>query len=86
MSAGITKTRSGENFPGPSTLNRLQREYDISMDWLLFNKGPMTYKVKQQQQQNQAPTPGEHEPDILKMVEDMESDSQLKYEIVGLLF
>ncbi|NIM15965.1 MAG: helix-turn-helix domain-containing protein [Candidatus Aminicenantes bacterium] len=40
------KNENGETFPGLQTLSRLSNEFDISMDWFLFNKGPVYYKEK----------------------------------------
>lgn len=37
------KNESGETFPRPSTVKRLEKEYDISMDWFMFGKGEMYY-------------------------------------------
>lgn len=37
------KNESGETLPRPSTMKRLEKEYDISMDWFMFGKGEMHY-------------------------------------------
>lgn len=42
------KNESGENFPGAATINILEKEYDISMDWLMFGKGPVNYNKEKQ--------------------------------------
>jgi len=42
------KNERGLNFPGLVTLRRLARDFDISMDWLIFNKEPMHYKKKRE--------------------------------------
>jgi len=44
------KNEHGINFPGLETLRRLARDFDISMDWLLFNKEPMYYKKKRERE------------------------------------
>ncbi|MCP5054329.1 MAG: helix-turn-helix transcriptional regulator [bacterium] len=41
------RNESGSAFPSARTLRLLCHEYDISMDWLLFNKGPMRFKQKE---------------------------------------
>jgi len=41
---GYRKNESGECFPNPQSLFRLSSEYDVSMDWLYFNKGTMYHK------------------------------------------
>jgi len=37
------KNEAGETFPRQSTVIRLEKEYDISMDWFMFGKGGMYY-------------------------------------------
>lgn len=44
--SGYFKNETGNTFPGVRTLYRLSTEHDISMDWLLFGKGPQYYKGK----------------------------------------
>jgi len=41
---GYRKNENGECFPNTQSLFRLFSEYDVSMDWLLFDKGPMHRK------------------------------------------
>ena len=41
---GYCKNESGECFPNTKSLFRLSSRYDVSMDWLFFNKGPMYHK------------------------------------------
>ena len=42
------KNEGGETFPGTSTLKLLEKELDVSMDWLMFGKGPMHYNGEKQ--------------------------------------
>lgn len=42
------KNDRGITFPGKESLEILEKEYDISMDWLIFGKGPMYYKQERQ--------------------------------------
>jgi transcriptional regulator with XRE-family HTH domain len=44
------KYESGKNFPFRNTLKRLADDFNISMDWLFFHKGPMYYKDKGQRE------------------------------------
>jgi transcriptional regulator with XRE-family HTH domain len=44
--SGYFKNETGNNFPSLKTLNILANEFDISMDWFIFNKGPTHYKTK----------------------------------------
>ena len=39
--AAYWKNENGESFPGYQSLRRLSEVHDISMDWFIFNKGPM---------------------------------------------
>ncbi len=41
---GYCKNESGECFPNTKSLFRLSSQYDVSMDWLFFNKGPIYHK------------------------------------------
>jgi transcriptional regulator with XRE-family HTH domain len=47
--SGYFKNETGNTFPGVRTLYRLSTEHDISMDWLLFGKGPQYYKGKERE-------------------------------------
>ena len=82
---GYYKNESGDTFPGVSTLDRLQKNFDISMDWLLFNKGPMFFKEKQ--------SPGQPTFDIVsqeqelgELVKAIGQDPQLKHEILACFY
>ncbi len=44
------KNESGETVPSMLSLQRLHKDIGISMDWLLFNSGPMYYKTKEMEQ------------------------------------
>jgi len=37
------KNETGETFPRPSIVVRLEKEYGVSMDWFMFGKGEMFY-------------------------------------------
>ncbi|MCP5051203.1 MAG: helix-turn-helix transcriptional regulator [bacterium] len=41
------RNEEGDSFPEYSTLFKLSEKFDVSIDWLLCNKGPMYYKEKQ---------------------------------------
>jgi transcriptional regulator with XRE-family HTH domain len=49
-SGAYSKNERGLNFPGLDTLKCLARDFDISMDWLIFEKGPMYNKEKEQRE------------------------------------
>ncbi|MCP5050416.1 MAG: helix-turn-helix transcriptional regulator [bacterium] len=44
--AAYGKNETGINFPGLKSLRILQQTLNISLDWLLFEKGPMNYQTK----------------------------------------
>jgi transcriptional regulator with XRE-family HTH domain len=45
--AGYGKNEKGQSFPGIKTLFRLSEDHDISIDWFMFDKGPMYFKEKE---------------------------------------
>jgi transcriptional regulator with XRE-family HTH domain len=80
------KNESEATFPGFNTLNTLQKDYAISIDWLLFNKGPMYFSEKNYT--TPAPSPLQRAiseletiiPDIKDLLEHMSHDEVLRYE------
>jgi transcriptional regulator with XRE-family HTH domain len=85
------KIEKGDFKPGHYALQKMVMEYDISLDWLFFNKGPMVYKEKQEvtaPPQNAAEEltrePGLRlAPEVKIMVEQMEKDPKLYHEILA---
>ncbi|MCP5105093.1 MAG: hypothetical protein GY950_17020 [bacterium] len=75
--SGYYKNEAGETFPSANTLFWFQKEYDISMDWLLFNKGPMRFKQKP------SPGPKDQFPELQELIGDMEQDTLLMHEILA---
>jgi transcriptional regulator with XRE-family HTH domain len=79
------RNEEGRALPEISTLFKLSETYDVSMDWLLFNKGPMVYKEKaaETQQADQ-----EHDcmdilpKDYRELLEYMDKLPILRYEIL----
>jgi len=67
-------------------LNRLHGEYDISMDWLIFGKGPVNYTQKPSVQELEAGRGSgvmkDVSPEVLQMVEVMEQDPLLRAEML----
>jgi len=61
------KYETGKNFPFRSTLKRLAEDFNISMDWLFFNKGPMYYKEKGQKEK-------ELEAEVKKLTAELEEE------------
>lgn len=46
-SAGYSKNENGQSFPGIKTQFLLSQDHDISIDWFMFDKGPMHFKEKE---------------------------------------
>lgn len=44
---GYSKNENGQSFPGIKTQFRLSQDHDISIDWFMFDKGPMHFKEKE---------------------------------------
>ncbi|HLP58091.1 MAG TPA: helix-turn-helix transcriptional regulator [Candidatus Deferrimicrobium sp.] len=42
--SGYSKNENGLSLPKIETLQRLEKDFDISMNWLFFEKGPIHYK------------------------------------------
>ncbi|UCH94398.1 MAG: helix-turn-helix domain-containing protein [Candidatus Aminicenantes bacterium] len=76
------KNESGDTIPGLITLHRLQKDFNISMDWFLFNKGSMYYEEKQVE--NEKPHSGLEDkmPDVKELLDDMEKDPLLRHKIL----
>jgi transcriptional regulator with XRE-family HTH domain len=88
--SGYYKNEGGLAFPRLETLDILQRNYDISMDWFIFNKGPVHFKEKQPES---PPEPGKAEEketpatenisdDVRELLEYMDQDRLLKHEVL----
>jgi len=69
---GYNKNESGENSPCLDSLRRLSGDFEISMDWFFFNKGPMHYKEK-----------GEREKELEKKVAELEEEQRKREEKAG---
>jgi transcriptional regulator with XRE-family HTH domain len=89
--SGYTKNERGNHLPQLDTLENLVKKFDASMDWLLFNKGPLFYKEKKreenppvQQKQPEEKFPGLEQvmPDVKELLDYMAKDPLLKYEIL----
>lgn len=90
-SSGYFKNEHGRRFPGLDTLNLLQQDWDISMDWFIFNKGPVLYKEKQPEPKTPAEpgktetkslTPDDVGADVYELLEYMRQDRLLKHEVL----
>ena len=92
---GYAKYERGDYLPKLDTLEQLSKKFDTSMDWLLFNKGPMSFKEKEPEEKKepQGKTgekkteekfPGlEHvTPDVKQLLDYMALDPLLRYEVL----
>lgn len=52
--SGYNKNENGIAFPSLDTLSRLSTADNISMDWFLFNKGPIKYDEKEKAEEIEA--------------------------------
>ncbi len=86
QSSGYQKNEKGQTTPSLKTLGNMLKKYDISMNWLLFNKGPV------KMEENPEPPPVEKEEpitldaDTKDLIEAMEHDRGLRYDILGYYF
>lgn len=86
--SGYLKNEHGTRLPGLAVLDRIQGEWDISMDWFLFNKGPMYFPEKSPDPEPSASKTGEFpsspplSPELVHLLEYMDRDPLLKHEIL----
>jgi len=86
--SGYFKNENGVTFPRMSTLHFLQGEFDISMDWLIFNKGPVHYSARQPKPVDNRRTIDldEVSPDLGELLEYMAKDRLLKHEVLSYFY
>jgi len=82
--SGYYKNENGITFPRLDTLDLLQRDFDISMDWLIFNKGPMHYGERLLEKRDEKKflnleTVSSH---VRELLEYMERDPLLQHEVL----
>lgn len=53
-----SRNEEGKSMPGVATLIKLNKDYNISLEWLLLNKGPMYY-LKEPSESEKEETPPE---------------------------
>ncbi|MCP5053719.1 MAG: helix-turn-helix transcriptional regulator [bacterium] len=86
--SGYYKNEMGTNFPKLETLNRLQGEYDISMDWLIFNKGPVHFRKDEEELKKAKDGLArfleleEVMPDLNDLLDHMANDPQLRHQVL----
>lgn len=88
------KYESGDTSPQMTSLYKLGKNYDISMDWLILNKGPMYYKekeIKKEDQVDQTPFAGilaimGKGKDVKELLEHMEHIPLLRHEVLAFFY
>jgi transcriptional regulator with XRE-family HTH domain len=82
------KNESGETLPGLTSLLRMKKDLDISMDWFLFGIGPMFYMDKESGMQTAADNKNEIlslvnlMPDVKELWNQMAQDPLLRHELM----
>ena len=84
-SSGYSKNESGDTLPGLTTLNLLQKNFDISIDWLLFNKGPMYFKDKPSLEKQTFDFVSQSQ-ELGELMKSIEQDPQLRHEILAYFY
>jgi len=92
---GYAKYERGDYLPKLVTLEQLSKKFDTSLDWLLLNKGPMSFKEKMPEEkieppgkiqekntQEKLPGPEQVIPDVKELLDYMNQDPLLRYEIL----
>ena len=79
----INRYERDDCIPGAAPLSLLQKEFDVSMDWLLFAKGSMFLREKEQAVKAGTASAAEQlRPEIKEMADYMEQDPVLLYEMM----
>lgn len=85
--SGYYKEESGLALPKLEALNVLQQEYDISMDWLLFDKGPVYFREKVAiEEEPKGLNLEKLSPYVGELLEYMEKDPLLQHEVLVQFF
>jgi transcriptional regulator with XRE-family HTH domain len=87
--SGYYKNEGGITFPQLNTLHLLFYDFNISLDWLIFNQGPMYYKEKQQEielagskKKNGTLGLEDKSPEVRELLDSMEHDPLLRHELL----
>lgn len=93
MRSSYLRNESGKTCPGIITMRILGNKFDISLDWLICEKGPMFYREKEQKQQELSKAALEVKPapetldslpgDIRELLEHMKRIPLLRYETLA---
>ena len=80
--ANLYRNEIGFAFPRLDTLIRLHDDFDISMDWLLFNAGSMHSKESQAALDVVKQSNGQT-PEVKELITAIENDPVLRYELLA---
>ena len=86
---GYGKNESGISFPSIPTLKRLSKDLNISMDWLIFNRGPVHFQEippAVNTEEEKKPDLVEIIPDIKELLDYMEQNQQFRYEVLAFFY
>ncbi len=96
QTSGYRKNELGINAPGLSTLEKMLKKHGISLNWLLFNSGPMRIETHpapaakpetktgpEPAAETQTPPMNPLDADTKELMEAMDRDRGLQYEILA---
>jgi transcriptional regulator with XRE-family HTH domain len=93
MRSSYLRNESGKTCPGIMSMRILGNRFNISLDWLICEKGPMYYREKEQKQQEPSKTVLETKPapetldslpgDIRELLDHMKRIPLLRYETLA---
>lgn len=89
---GYAKYERGDGFPSVLSLAILLEKFDLSLDWLVFNKGPMHFseieealeKVKQYEEEKAARPPEDSE--LNELLAHIKEDPRLRHELFSFFY
>lgn len=92
--SGYSKNENGMTFPKLKTMYRLQVNFDISMDWLLFDRGPVHLSEREPKPEPRVEVVDKKRtidlddvsPDIGELLEYMARDRLLKHEVLSYFY
>jgi len=79
--SGYDRNERGETFPSGDMLIRLAKNFGVSMDWLLFDRGPMYYPEEQKSRETLQALQ-DAIPEVKELLEYMGRDPLLRYEML----
>jgi len=90
---GYGKNENGETFLSIASLRGLSKDLNVSMDWLLFNRGSMFFpeqtaeeKEPVKMEEEKAPGIKDSMPDVRQLLDYMEQDSLFRHEVLVYFF